>query len=170
MDEDQAGPDPGESHVALVGLNPEPMHDDIMATVYPIVHESLKFLVDEHVIIEDPLSLTRTLSSMKNLDDAYTIEDQFLNDKSTEDGSRKLNVEAKVVSMQFTPHQDQPVKDTPMPDDVNISDSEDTDTAHLPKIKTKLDWLKPILEEDRPETPEPNWIILPTDLPKAENN
>ncbi|GJW41513.1 retrovirus-related pol polyprotein from transposon TNT 1-94 [Tanacetum coccineum] len=31
------------------------------------VQESLKFLADEHVIIEDPLSLTGTLSSMKNL-------------------------------------------------------------------------------------------------------
>nr|GEU56028.1 retrovirus-related Pol polyprotein from transposon TNT 1-94 [Tanacetum cinerariifolium] len=31
MDEDQAGPDPGESHGALAGLNPEPTHDDFMA-------------------------------------------------------------------------------------------------------------------------------------------
>nr|GEZ31280.1 ribonuclease H-like domain-containing protein [Tanacetum cinerariifolium] len=44
MEEDQAGPDPGE-----------------------------------------PLSLSRTLSSMKNPDDAYAFEDRFLNDKSTED-------------------------------------------------------------------------------------
>ncbi|GKE86708.1 hypothetical protein Tco_1560450 [Tanacetum coccineum] len=36
---------------------------------------------------------------MKNLDDAYTTGDQFLNDKSTKDESGKLNVEAKVVSM-----------------------------------------------------------------------
>ncbi|GJS61614.1 hypothetical protein Tco_0656398 [Tanacetum coccineum] len=41
------------------------------------------------------------------------------------------------------PHSEQPVKDVPIPDDVNISDSEDTDTAQLPKIKTRLDWLKP---------------------------
>ncbi|GKD53526.1 hypothetical protein Tco_1286913, partial [Tanacetum coccineum] len=70
-----------------------------MANVYPNIHESLKFPADEHVILEDPLSSSRTLSSMKNLDDTYTIGDQSLNDKSTEDESRTLNVEAEVVSM-----------------------------------------------------------------------
>ncbi|GKF12918.1 hypothetical protein Tco_0050844, partial [Tanacetum coccineum] len=52
---DQAGPDPVEIRVALVGPNPEPTHDDFMANVYPNVHESLKFPAVEHVIIEDPL-------------------------------------------------------------------------------------------------------------------
>nr|GEU29851.1 hypothetical protein [Tanacetum cinerariifolium] len=47
MDEDQAGPDPGES--------------------------------------QDLISLTRTLSSMKNLEDAYVVRDQFINGKSTKD-------------------------------------------------------------------------------------
>ncbi|GKF25771.1 hypothetical protein Tco_0081665, partial [Tanacetum coccineum] len=85
MDEDQAGPDPRESRVALAGPNPEPTHDEFMANVYLNVHESLKFLVDEDFILEDPLSSTGTLSSIKNLDDAFTIGDQFINDKSTED-------------------------------------------------------------------------------------
>ncbi|GJX67350.1 hypothetical protein Tco_0303077 [Tanacetum coccineum] len=98
IDKDQARPDPGESRVALARPNPEPTHKEFMANVYPNVHESLKFLADEHVIIEDPLSSFGTLSSMKNLDDAYTIGDQFLNDKSTEDEPGKLNVEAEVVS------------------------------------------------------------------------
>ncbi|GKF21146.1 hypothetical protein Tco_0069784, partial [Tanacetum coccineum] len=33
--EDQAGPDPEKSHVALTGPNPEHMHDDFIALVYP---------------------------------------------------------------------------------------------------------------------------------------
>ncbi|GJR74657.1 hypothetical protein Tco_0087022 [Tanacetum coccineum] len=45
-----------------------------------------------------------------------------------------------------------------MPKTANIFDSEDTDSAHLPKIKPRLEWLKPILEEDRPATPEQDWI------------
>ncbi|GKC38295.1 hypothetical protein Tco_1050679 [Tanacetum coccineum] len=102
IDEDQAGPDPGESREALAGPNPEPMHDEFMANVYPKVHESLKFLADEHVIIEDPLA-HGTLSSMKNLDDAFTIGDQFINDKATEDEPEKLNVESEVVSMATDP-------------------------------------------------------------------
>nr|GEU70545.1 hypothetical protein [Tanacetum cinerariifolium] len=64
----------------------------------------------------------------------------------------------------------QPVEGVSILDDVNILDSEDTDTAHLPKIKTRPDWLKPRPEEDRPKTPKPDWIIPPTDIPEAENN
>ncbi|GKD86367.1 hypothetical protein Tco_1357521 [Tanacetum coccineum] len=92
--DNQAGPDPRESHVAFAGPNLEPTHDEFMANVYPDIHESLKFPADEHVILEDPLSSSRTLSLMKNLDDAYTIWDKFLNDKSTKDELEKLNVEA----------------------------------------------------------------------------
>ncbi|GJU14192.1 hypothetical protein Tco_1136588 [Tanacetum coccineum] len=68
------------------------------------------------------------------------------------------------------PHFEQPVKDVPIPDDMNISDSEDTDTAHHPKIKTRPDWLKPVLEEDRPATPEPDWVIPLNNLPETKNN
>ncbi|GJT39119.1 hypothetical protein Tco_0938984, partial [Tanacetum coccineum] len=75
MDEDQARPDPGISRVALAGPDPEPMHDKFMANLYPKVQKSLKFLADEHVILEDPLSSIGTLSSMKNLEDAYAIGD-----------------------------------------------------------------------------------------------
>ncbi|GJX74817.1 hypothetical protein Tco_0313412 [Tanacetum coccineum] len=70
MDENHAGPDPRESGVALAGPDPEPTHDEFMANLYP-----------------------------KNLEDAYTIGDQFINDKSTEDELEKLNIEAEVVSM-----------------------------------------------------------------------
>ncbi|GJY16049.1 hypothetical protein Tco_0386471 [Tanacetum coccineum] len=99
MDEDQAGPDPGISHVALAGPDPKPTHDEFMTDLYPKVQESLKFPADEHVLHEDPLSSTKTLSSIKNLEDAYAIGEQFINDKSTDDELGKLNVEAEVVSM-----------------------------------------------------------------------
>ncbi|GJY02409.1 hypothetical protein Tco_0360561 [Tanacetum coccineum] len=319
MDEDQAGPDPVESRVALAGSDPEPTHDEFMANVYPNVHESLKFPADEHVILEDPLSSTGTLSSMKNLEDAYTIGDQFLNDKSTEDEPGKLNVQAEVVSMftiliyqasssvpplstpqtiilytyninlvdaflylsstsfhynksttdvefaarvnhlteissielkrklldnttqnlgsrvftlelqdlphkideavrdavkeasgtykslpehialyealeasiewvnkdeffaeqdksrnsskqQSGPHSEQLVEDVPMPDTTHLSNSEETDSAYLLKIKPRLEWLKPIPEEDRPKTPKPYWSVPSNDLPELENN
>ncbi|GJU76634.1 hypothetical protein Tco_1273704 [Tanacetum coccineum] len=103
MDKDQAGPDPGISRVALSGPDPKPTHNEFMANLYPKVQESLKFPADEHVILEDPLSSTGTLSSMKNLEDAYAIGDQFINDKSTDDEPGKLNVESEVVSMVTVP-------------------------------------------------------------------
>nr|GFC83314.1 hypothetical protein [Tanacetum cinerariifolium] len=47
-------------------------------------------------------------------------------------------------------------KDPPPPpaDNVNVSDSENTDTVHLPKLKTRPDWMMAVLEEDRPATLE----------------
>ncbi|GKD68621.1 hypothetical protein Tco_1322711 [Tanacetum coccineum] len=74
MDEDQAGPDHGICRVALVGLDLKPTHDEFMPDLYP-----------------------------KNLEDAYAIGDQFINDKSTDDEPGKLNVEAEVVSMVTVP-------------------------------------------------------------------
>nr|GEX47818.1 DNA helicase [Tanacetum cinerariifolium] len=59
---------------------------------------------------------------------------------------------------QSSPHAEQPIEDIHMPDTTNISDSEDTYSTHLPKIKPRPEWLKPIPEEDRPETLEPDWI------------
>ncbi|GJV75136.1 hypothetical protein Tco_1506720, partial [Tanacetum coccineum] len=102
-DEDQAGSNPGPSHVALVGPNPEPMHKDFITTVYPKVYESLKHTTEEHVFLENPPSLSVTLSSMKDLDDAFTYCDQFLNDKPTEKELGKANVEAEVESMVTVP-------------------------------------------------------------------
>nr|GEU85383.1 integrase, catalytic region, zinc finger, CCHC-type, peptidase aspartic, catalytic [Tanacetum cinerariifolium] len=99
MDEDQAGLDPEESHGSLAGPDLKPTHDEFMADLYPKVKESLKFLADEHVMLEEPISSTRTLSLMKNLEDAFPIGDQFINDKSTEYEPEKPNVKVEVVSM-----------------------------------------------------------------------
>ncbi|GJS50340.1 hypothetical protein Tco_0600461 [Tanacetum coccineum] len=320
-DEDQTGSNPRQRHVALAGPNPKPMHEDFIAIVYPQVHESLKHTTEEHIHIENPLSSSETLSSMKNLDDALTFGDQFLNDKPTKEDSGKANVETEVESMvtvsihqapssapplstpiiDLTPpkpispsaqepvftaktatttttllpppppqqqsttvpelatrylalekicanfekkyklqdkttqalssrmfesgsyrsqpehaalydalevsmdrknreefieattsstwktsdirespsssskqktasQSEQPVDDVLIPYDVHISDSEDTGVAHLPKIKTKTDWLKPVPKEERLETPEPDWAVPSIDLPETENN
>nr|GEV08993.1 hypothetical protein [Tanacetum cinerariifolium] len=280
MDEDQAGLDPKESHGALAGPDPKPTHDEFMAGLYPKVQESLKFLADEHVMLEEPISSTRTLSSMKNLEDAFPIGDQFINDKSTKYEPKKPNVEVEVVSMVtvliyqasslvpplstpilvidlsppkpaslttqapvFTattatttiplPHpvqqqsstklelakrrdeflvkkdksrkrrrddqdpppplsesdlstrrrQDtstsgssqpqapqQPVEDLPMPKTANISDSEDTDIANLPNTKQRPEWFKPIPDDDRPTTLEPDWVIPTSHILDVANN
>ncbi|GJU16041.1 hypothetical protein Tco_1144007 [Tanacetum coccineum] len=100
MKEDQAGSNPGLSYVALAGPNPKPMHDDFVATVYPQVHESLKYTTEVHVHLENPLSSSSTLSSMKNLDE--TFGDQFFNEKRTKE-PRKANMETKVESMVTIP-------------------------------------------------------------------
>ncbi|GJV96049.1 retrovirus-related pol polyprotein from transposon TNT 1-94 [Tanacetum coccineum] len=98
LDQDQAGSDPGKTHESRPPLEQVFMDEDRLDQTL-----EKAFLTDEHVILEDPLSSTETLSSMKNLEDAYTIGDQFINDKSTEDEPGKLNVEAEVVSMVTVP-------------------------------------------------------------------
>ncbi|GKG43433.1 hypothetical protein Tco_0480117, partial [Tanacetum coccineum] len=44
--------------------------------------------------------------------------------------------------------------DIPTQDEGHISDLEDTDNAHIPKVSTTT-WFKPIPESERPVTPEP---------------
>nr|GEX06438.1 Gag-Pol polyprotein [Tanacetum cinerariifolium] len=56
-----------------------------------------------------------------------------------------------------------------MPDTANISDSKDTDSAHLLKIKQRPEWLKPIPNDERPATPEPTWVIPTSYIPDAVN-
>ncbi|GJR99641.1 hypothetical protein Tco_0316150 [Tanacetum coccineum] len=103
IEEDQAGSNPGQSHVAQAGPNHKPMHEDFISIVYPAVHESLKLTTEEQVYIENPPSSIGTLLSMKNLEDAFTIGDQFLNDKSIEEELGKANVETEVESMVIVP-------------------------------------------------------------------
>nr|GEX61783.1 hypothetical protein [Tanacetum cinerariifolium] len=44
---------------------------------------------------------------------------------------------------QLASHSEQLIKDVPIKDNVNVSDSKDTNTAYLPKLKTRPDWMKP---------------------------
>nr|GEY65334.1 hypothetical protein [Tanacetum cinerariifolium] len=76
MEENQARSDRGQSHVAHAEPNPEPMHKDFIAIVYPKVHEILKLTTKEQVYIENPPSSSETFLSMKNLEDTFTF-DQF---------------------------------------------------------------------------------------------
>ncbi|GJS19202.1 hypothetical protein Tco_0447834, partial [Tanacetum coccineum] len=65
------------------------------------------------------------------------------------------------------PKSKQHVDDVPIPNDVHILDTEDIDATHLLRIKTRPDWLKPVLEEERSETPESDYdiTILKTNTP-----
>ncbi|GKD36801.1 hypothetical protein Tco_1257008, partial [Tanacetum coccineum] len=71
---------------------------------------------------------------------------------------------------QSGPHAEQPVEDIPIPDSANISDSEDTDSAHLPKIKQMPEWLKHIPDNERPTTLEHSWFIPTSHIPDTVNN
>ncbi|GJT50817.1 hypothetical protein Tco_0976974 [Tanacetum coccineum] len=72
--------------------------------------------------------------------------------------------------MQRYDHQsEQSFDDNPITDEGHVSDPEDTDNAHIPKVPAAT-WFKLIPEEERPATPEPEWTIPSNDYPKLENN
>nr|GEU43055.1 copia protein [Tanacetum cinerariifolium] len=86
----------------------------------------------------------------------------------TTSNSRKAPSSSSKQNIAFP--SEQPVDDVPILENVHLSDSEDNGVAHHPKINTRPEWLKPIPEEDTPETPKPDWVIPPNDLPETENN
>ncbi|GJS20822.1 hypothetical protein Tco_0449454 [Tanacetum coccineum] len=65
---------------------------------------------------------------------------------------------------------EQPTKDIPISDEGHVSDLEDIDNAHMPKVPDTTTWFRPIPKEERHASPEPEWVIPPIDLPEADNN
>ncbi|GJT59476.1 hypothetical protein Tco_1003009 [Tanacetum coccineum] len=56
----------------------EQMDEEFTITAYPNVQENLKLPTEDQVILEEPVSSTGTLSSLKNLDKDLSFTDQFL--------------------------------------------------------------------------------------------
>ncbi|GKD59921.1 hypothetical protein Tco_1297430 [Tanacetum coccineum] len=131
QDEGQAGPNPGiavesqlqTSHVVHAGpnlehmdlgtfgasaqLNPEQMDEEFTIIAYPNVQENLKLPSEEHVILEEPASSSRYLSSLHHLEKDLSFTDQFFIEKPHEEDPGKTNAEAEVQSMVSVPiHQD----------------------------------------------------------------
>nr|GEZ14680.1 uncharacterized mitochondrial protein AtMg00810-like [Tanacetum cinerariifolium] len=48
-----------------------------------------------------------------------------------------------------------------------LSNDEDIESAHIPKVNLRQDWWKP-LEEERPATPEPAWSIPSSNTPTGD--
>ncbi|GJV21973.1 retrovirus-related pol polyprotein from transposon TNT 1-94 [Tanacetum coccineum] len=86
---------------------PEQMDDEFTITIYPNVQENLKLLTEDHVILEELVSSTGTLSSLQNLEKDLSFTDQFFIEKPHKEESGKMNAETKVQSMVSVPiHQD----------------------------------------------------------------
>ncbi|GKF37497.1 hypothetical protein Tco_0114255, partial [Tanacetum coccineum] len=91
----------------------------------------------------------------------------------TSTGWQITNTRDVVVSMHRSDpeseHSEQSSYDIPMQDEGHISDLEDTNNAHIPKVSTTT-WFKSIPKGERPATPKPEWTIPPNDFPEPENN
>ncbi|GJV03034.1 hypothetical protein Tco_1336603, partial [Tanacetum coccineum] len=98
-----AGPNLEHSDVEIIDpssqLQPEHMDDGFTTVAYPNVQENLKLTVDEQVILEEPVSSTRTLSSLQHLTKDFSFGDQFLNDKPSEADNEKTTTDTEAESM-----------------------------------------------------------------------
>ncbi|GJU58986.1 hypothetical protein Tco_1236752 [Tanacetum coccineum] len=98
-----AGPNLEHSDVEITDpySQPQPEHMDerFTAAAYPDIQENLKLTVDEQVIPEEPVSCTRTLSSLQHLAKDFSFGDQFLNDKPSEADNEKTIADTKAESM-----------------------------------------------------------------------
>nr|GFB03416.1 hypothetical protein [Tanacetum cinerariifolium] len=87
--------------IDVANLSPQPsteqLYEGFTITVYPNVQENLKLAVKEQVLLEEPASSSRTLSSLQHLSRDFTFGDQFFSDKPSDaDKSAKTKVELMV--------------------------------------------------------------------------
>nr|GEU33859.1 hypothetical protein [Tanacetum cinerariifolium] len=143
---------------------------------YRLYHALIETLIeDENAMDKD---VADTVKDHKRKHDSDNDDDdddegpsagpnQVRHQRREEPESQKKPVKepTKEVSMD-----EQPTEDILSPDDMHVSDPEDTDNAHIPKVPTTTTWFRPLPEEERPASREPKWVIPPSDLPEADNN
>nr|GEY25478.1 histone deacetylase 14 [Tanacetum cinerariifolium] len=136
--EGQAGPNPGNaeasqpmpSHVVHVGSDrehmdldvadvstqppPEQIDEGFTAMAYPKVQENLKLTVEERVILEEPASSSRTLSSLQHLTKDLSFGDLFFSNKPSEADNDKATAATKAESMVFVTIQQDISSNSPM--------------------------------------------------------
>nr|GEX06783.1 hypothetical protein [Tanacetum cinerariifolium] len=76
-------------------LQPEQMDERFTTIAYPNVHENLKLVVKEHVILEKPTSSTGTLSFLQHLTKDLSFGNLFFNDKPFEAENKKTIAETE---------------------------------------------------------------------------
>nr|GEV22627.1 hypothetical protein [Tanacetum cinerariifolium] len=98
-----AGPNLEHMDLEVIDVSTQPhpkkIDERFTATAYPKVQENLKLTVEEHMILEEPASSTRTLSSLQHLTKDLSFGDMFFNDKPLEVDNEKTNAETKAESM-----------------------------------------------------------------------
>ncbi|GJS01622.1 hypothetical protein Tco_0318130 [Tanacetum coccineum] len=98
-----AGPNLEHSDVEITDASsqpqPEHMDEGFIATAYPEVQVNLKLTVDEHMILEELVSSTRTFSSLQHLTKDFSYGDQFIDDKPSEANNKKKTSDTEAESI-----------------------------------------------------------------------
>nr|GEV05401.1 E-beta-farnesene synthase [Tanacetum cinerariifolium] len=119
-DKDQAGPDPGAQAEGQMGTNagtldegqtvsnPDEMSEGqarpdldegFLAMAYSKIQESLKLAVEEHLLLEEHASSSRTLSSLHHLSRDISFRDQFFSDKPSDTDKNTENEFESMVNV-----------------------------------------------------------------------
>nr|GEY08261.1 hypothetical protein [Tanacetum cinerariifolium] len=93
----------GQGTNALTQQNPKQIDKEFTSTAYPNVQENLKLPSKDQVILEDPTSSTRTMSSQQNLYNELNFTNQFFMEKPQEEEPGKTNTESDFQSMVMVP-------------------------------------------------------------------
>ncbi|GKF03405.1 hypothetical protein Tco_0030328, partial [Tanacetum coccineum] len=144
QDEGMDGSDPGKPDKGQAGPNPDDVVESQLLPTPSVLagpnlehsEENLKLTVDEPVIPEEPVSSTRTLSSLQHLSKDFSFGDQFLNDKPSEADNEKTTADTEAESM--------------------VSVTIQQDTSIIPSMTSPMIGLVP-----RPDSPNVHWP-LPT--------
>nr|GEU62077.1 hypothetical protein [Tanacetum cinerariifolium] len=99
QDEGQPGSNPDEISKGQAELDPD---EEFTAMAYPKVQENLKLAVEDQVLLEEPASLSGTLSSLQHMSRDISFGDLFFSNKPLDVDK---NAETKVESMVNVPIQ-----------------------------------------------------------------
>nr|GFB24885.1 hypothetical protein [Tanacetum cinerariifolium] len=127
--EGQAGPDPGDAgakvqsipslvvyagsdheHIDLdvADVSPQPSTEQVderfTATAYPKVQESLKLAVEEQVLLEEPASSSRILSSQQHLSKDISFGDLFFSDRPSDQFKATTTDTTTITTTTLPPH------------------------------------------------------------------
>nr|GEX88982.1 hypothetical protein [Tanacetum cinerariifolium] len=168
---DDAEPQPQSSPVVHAGPNlehmdlkatdvstqqhPEQIDEGFTATAYLNVQENLKLTVKEQVILEEPASSTRTLSSLQHLAKDFSFGDLFFNDKPSEAKNEKTTAKIEdesMVSVIIQQHTSAiPPMTTPV---INLTSRPDSLNVHRPLQVAKIETTTTITTHPPPPQPQ----------------
>nr|GEY11249.1 E-beta-farnesene synthase [Tanacetum cinerariifolium] len=186
----KARSDPEHMDLDVADVSTQPHHEQMdegfTTMAYPKVQENLKLMVEEQVILEEPTSSSRTLSSLQHLTKDLIFGELFFNDKPSEANNEKklqrpkpnqwcLSRSNKIQKRRDLPKTPpgSPPHQPPPPLPASPSGASGSPRASgssqvpppnpLPPSTNQEDWWKP-LKEERPTTLEPAWFIPSSDV------
>ncbi|GKE12808.1 hypothetical protein Tco_1416359, partial [Tanacetum coccineum] len=136
---------------------------------YRLYHALMEALIeDENAMDKEVADKVKDHKRKRDSDDDEDDDDEGPSTGSNQGESTKRR--RHDLSASGSDHQsEQSSDDNPITDEGHVLDLQDTNNTHILKVPAAT-WFKPILEEERPATPELEWTIPLNDYPEPKNN